>query len=69
MTAKVGNLTRAAELLAVADGGEGLAEQISKLRSEIQRVTAEQAAVTNTKRPPQKKAAVADSLNKPSAPD
>ena len=67
MTAKIGNLTRAAELLAIADGGEDLAEQIAKLRAEIQRVTAEQAASTNAKRPPPKKAAVADSLNKPSS--
>ena len=68
MTAKIGNLTRAAELLAVADGGEDLAEQISKLRGEIQRVTAEQTSAANAKRPPPKKAAVADSLNKPSSP-
>ena len=68
MTAKIGNLTRSAELLAIADGGSELAEQISKLRAEITRVTAEQAASTNAKRPPPKKAAVADTLNKPSSP-
>jgi hypothetical protein len=68
MTAKIGNLTRAAELLAVADGGVDLAEQISRLRGEIQRVTAEQASSANAKRPPPKKAVVADTLNKPSSP-
>ena len=44
-----------------------LAEQIAKLRAEIQRVWAELAASTNAKRPPSKKAAVADSSNKPSS--
>jgi hypothetical protein len=68
MTAKIGNLTRAAELLAIADGGQDLAEQISKLRGEIQRVTAEQTASSNAKRPLPKKAVVADSLNRPSSP-
>jgi tetratricopeptide (TPR) repeat protein len=70
MSAKTGNLTRAGELLAVADGGEDLAEQISKLRAEITRVTAEQAAAATTKRPPKKAAAaVADTLNKPLSPE
>jgi hypothetical protein len=67
MSAKIGNLTRATELLAIADAGEDLSEQIAKLRAEITRVTATQTSPANAKRPP-KRAAVADTLNKPSSP-
>ena len=67
MSAKIGNLTRATELLAIADAGEDLSEQIAKLRGEITRMTATQASPANAKRPP-KRAAVADTLNKPLSP-
>ena len=68
MLARIGNLTRAEELLAVAARGEELADQIARLRGEITRVTAGQPASSSPKRS-LRKAVVADSLNKPSTPD